>query len=263
MTTTRSDLPFEQRAGIYDETRCADPGLVERLVRLLRPEDGRSYLDLACGTGTYTTALSERAGCWYGVDHSPRMLRRAMQKSGRIVWLLGNAESLPFADRSLACAVCTLAIHCFDRLTAVFREVRRVLDGGVFVLFTTGHDQMRTYWLNEYFPVAMKRSIEQMPSLDLVEASLRSGGFRDVRTEPFEVTPDLKDLFLYAGKQRPELYLSEGVRRGIGTFADLTDPEELASGLARLRADIESGAIRSVIDRYERTGGDYSFVIGS
>ena len=261
MTTTFSDAAYDRREGSYDDTRRADPGLVERLAGLLRPQDGAAYLDLACGTGNYTTALSARAGCWFGIDPSPRMLRRASRKDDRIVWLRGNAEALPFADRSFAAAVCTLAIHYFRDLTAAFREVRRVLQDGTFVLFTAGHDQTRAYWLNEYFPVAMKRSIEQMPSLDVVEASLRDCAFRNVRVEPFEVTPELQDLFLYAGKQRPELYLSETVRRGIGTFAALTDPEELASGLARLRTDIESGNIRSIMKRYDRAGGDYSLVI--
>ena len=72
---------------------------------------------------------------------------------------------------------------------------------------------------------------------------------------------DLRDLFLYAGKRRPELYLDPVVRANISSFAALCSPEELAAGLQGLRDDIASGSLGEVAERYAGDDGDYAYVI--
>ena len=129
------------------------------------------------------------------------------------------------------------------------------------MIFTSTPEQMAGYWLNLYFPVAMARSMDQMPSLRVVDAALRRTGYRHVETEPFHAPPDLADLFLYAGHDRPRLYLDENVRRGISTFASLADPAELEAGLEGLRADLEDGTFEEIRARYDSRGGDYLFVV--
>lgn len=52
---------------------------------------------------------------------------------------------------------------------------------------------------------------------------------------------DCRDGFLGAYWRRPEAYLDAGVRSAISSFAKLGDAR-LADGLARLRADLASGA---------------------
>jgi hypothetical protein len=52
---------------------------------------------------------------------------------------------------------------------------------------------------------------------------------------------DCRDGFQGAYWSRPEAYLDAGVRSAISSFAKLA-PAELESGLARLRADLDSGA---------------------
>jgi len=138
-----------------------------------------------------------------------------------------------------------------------------VLAAGVFVLFTATPDQMRHYWLNRYFPEALQRAIQQMPAYEMVHAALSTAGFSTVQTEPYCVTPDLQDCFLYAGKYRPELYLSAAVRCGISTFAALADAAEVARGCTQLRADLESGRIAAVIAASENENGDYLFVVAT
>ncbi len=138
-----------------------------------------------------------------------------------------------------------------------------MLDRGRFVIFTADPDQMHSYWLNEYFPEAMLRSIEQMPSLDQIRENLINAGFAEIQTDAYEIMPDLEDLFLYSGKHRPQLYLDEGFRRNISTFSNLASLVEVREGSVRLAQDIKSGRISEVIGRYNKQSGDYQFVIGS
>jgi len=256
------DRPLYDEIGSgYDATRRADPRIVERLFHHLRPVPGAAYVDVGCGTGNYTASLATRGGRWHGVELSWRMLEVARGKRAPVAWCKGDARSLPFQSGAFSGALCTLAIHHFDQLTCVFREVRRVLKEGRFVIFTATPEQMRGYWLNRYFFRAMEESIRRMPSLDLIRDTLDESGLRLCDTEPYEVDPHLQDCFLYSGKHRPEMYLSERVRRGMSTFASVADPEEIRTGCAQLDSDIKSGRIKSVIREYEHAGGDYLFVI--
>jgi SAM-dependent methyltransferase len=263
-----STVSAYDRIGLgYDATRRADPYIAERLAHHLATDgsagEPRRYLDLACGTGNYTTALSMKGDEWYGVDRSSRMIANARPKTRDVRWCQARAEHLPFPDSVFSGAMCTLALHHFDELGPIFREVYRVLDRGKLVIFTAGRAQMRGYWLNEYFPESMRRSIDQMPDVRDVEDNLYRAGFSTIETETYDVRPDLQDLFLYSGKQRPQLYLEEGFRSGISTFSSLASPGEVAEGCERLEKDLETGRIAEVTERYSNDSGDYLFILAS
>jgi SAM-dependent methyltransferase len=258
---------YDQIGAGYDTTRRADPGVVRRLLDLLAVPAGSRCLDVACGTGNYTTALAEAGLQVIGVDVSRQMLISARAKSSSVRWANGDAAALPYADASFQAAVCTMALHHFRQPERAFREIARVLDGsgdgGRLVFFTADRAQMRRYWLVEYFPDAMEQAIRQMPPLEQTLTLLDAAGFTRVIREPWSVTPELQDLFLYAGKYRPELYLDPRVRAGISTFANLADPTEVERGCARLSADLTSGRFADVLRASEHADGDYLFLVAS
>jgi SAM-dependent methyltransferase len=251
----------------YDTTRRADPGLVGWLLDLLAMPAGSRCLDVACGTGNYTTALAEAGLQLVGVDVSRQMLTAAREKSGAVRWVTGDVANLPFPNGAFEVAVCTLALHHFSQPERSFREIARVLSigpsGGRLVVFTAAPEQMRRYWLTEYFPDAMAQATRQMPSIEPTLAFLEAAGFTHVCRVPWLVTPDLQDLFLYAGKYRPRLYLDPTVRAGISTFATLATPAEVERGCARLSADMASGRFADVLRASEHPDGDYLFLVAS
>lgn len=263
-------MTLYDRIGVgYDTTRRADPGIVSRLLALLDVPDGSRCLDVACGTGNYTAALQEAGLQMTGLDVSWQMLNSARAKPTAVNWVNGDAATLPFADATFDGAVCTMALHHFRQPERTFREIARVLGHGRqkrrVVFFTAARDQMRRYWLNEYFPDAMAKAIRQMPPVEQSLAELTAAGFAHVIHEPWSVTPDVQDLFIYAAKYRPALYLDPRVRAGISTFANLADPSEVEQGCARLSADLASGHFVEVLRASEDDGqgGDYLFLVAS
>jgi SAM-dependent methyltransferase len=97
-------------------------------------QQGQSVLDVACGTGVVATGAAERVGTTgsvTGVDNNPGMLAVASARWGtQVRWQQGNAQELPFADRSFDRVICQLGLQYFpDRLAAV-REMHRVLRPG-------------------------------------------------------------------------------------------------------------------------------------
>jgi SAM-dependent methyltransferase len=245
----------------YGETRHVDPFIAQALATYVGAKRGGLFLDLACGTGNYTCALEGVGGQWHGIDISDQMLAQAMAKSRSVTWQCADARAIPYSGGSFAGVICTLAIHHFPELDTPFSEVFRVLRTGSFVLFTAFPEQMRNYWLCHYFPEMMARSIERMPSQAVVVCALRSAGFAVQDAVPFHVTNELQDLFLYSGKDRPEIYLNPNVRSNISSFATQCTSLELQNGLRMLRADIQSHRFRDVFHSYSGAAGEYAFVI--
>ena len=246
----------------YDATRQADGEILQEFRSLLGLVANGIYLDVACGTGNYTSAMARFGGKWCGFDQSEKMLAEARTKSGLVNWACFDVENTDYKNGSFDGAICSLAIHHFPDLNRAFGEISRVLKNTApLVIFTSTRAQMERYWLNEYFPCMMKASCKQMPALEAIETAVEASGLTIGYSKPFFVTPALKDLFLYSGKQRPEMYLSQKVRNNISSFRSFCPEEELNSGLKQLAEDIESGEINNVVKKYSSNLGDYLFVV--
>lgn len=261
--TTSFFIEKYDRIGInYDETRKADPYLVERLFRLLAPQKEGKYADIGCGTGNYTIALNQKGVSLIGFDPSDKMLQEAASKNNQIVWRKGRAEDIPLENSTMDGVIASLTIHHWRDLEKGFGEIYRILKpNGTLVIFTSTPQQMGGYWLNHYFPKMLEKSIIQMPALDKVEAALIKASFEIVKTEKYFIHKELEDLFLYAGKQRPHLYLNPSIRKGISSFSDLANKEEVEIGLTQLKKDIQTKAIQAIIKDFENNKGDYLFIV--
>jgi hypothetical protein len=114
-------------------------------------------------------------------------------------------------------------------------------------------------WLGpEYFPQHAREDADGFPSLADQAAALGA----EVQVVP--IPWDCRDGFFSAFWRRPEAYLDPAVRAGISTLAKRSE-DELAEGLARLRADLDSGAwARRHADLLERDELDlgYRLLVG-
>ena len=263
MNNLKNHIAKYDKIGVgYNTTRQADPYLFSRLFYLLSPHINGHYLDVGCGTGNYTIEFANRGIRFTGIDPSNKMLLTAKTKSDKVNWLSGIAEELPFSDNSFDGAIATLTIHHWKNIKNGFKEIARVIKpGSRLVIFTSSPEQMDRYWLNHYFPELIKRSALQMPSVEIVELALKNAGFTVSAFEKYFVQDDLKDLFLQCGKNRPEIYFDENIRRGISTFASLANRIEVEAGLKMLKDDIDYGGFQSVKQKYESDEGDYVFII--
>ena len=253
---------YDQIGKDYNSTRTADPYLTQQLITHLQPVADGLYLDIGCGTGNYTCQMAMRGISFIGVDPSATMLEKASAQSTEISWKLGEAEALPVAEEAVDGAIGSLTIHHWGDLHSGFSEVYRVLKpGGRFVIFTATPEQLKGYWLNHYFPKMLEDSIVQMPAFDQIRNAMKQSRLEVLETDQYFIQPDLQDKFLYSGKHDPALYLNEQIRKGISSFAALSNQAEVEKGLTQLRSDIESGSIQQVIDDYTNELGDYLFII--
>ena len=250
-----------QRLPDYDATRRADPHLCAALAAQLELAPGRHYLDVGCGTGNYTLALAALNGQWHGLDASENMLAHARRKDveSRVIWQVGSAETRPPAKGRMHGMLVQLVLHHLTDLAAALSNLAEALrPGGVVLIFTVLPEQARAHWLADYFPSMVARDARALPSLADLDAALPAA-LTPHAPQAYFVPPDSQDHYFYSGTQRPEIYLDARMRQNMSPFRLCAAPEELQSGLARLAADISSGAMRTRMARRHRLG-EYCFI---
>lgn len=223
-----TDAVYDRIGRGYSSGRRTDPRIAARLWGGLG--DASRVLNVGAGTGSYEP--DDRSVL--AVEPSVEMLRQRPPDGAPAV--RGVAEALPFPDDAFDATLCVLTLHHWTDLDAGLAELRRVAGRQVILMFDA--DLTNGLWLVEdYFPEIEQLPTEQRaPSVREVSALL--GDLVDVAAVP--VPRDCVDGFAGCYWNRPEAYLDAGVRRAMSCFATLGDEIE-ARGVARLRADLESG----------------------
>jgi ubiquinone/menaquinone biosynthesis C-methylase UbiE len=226
---------YSQQAKTYDQTRSASPSVLGPLREALDGAPGRGLLDVGGGTGNYAAALREEG--WEPVvsDRSPDMLARAAAKGLQTVE--ADAQALPFDDGSFDAVMCVCMLHHVDHPARALAEQRRVLrPGGRGALMAFAREDIADAWYMDYFPSTRAWMDASHPPLAELVAPLP--GARRIEVVLRELDGSLASLTSF-----PEKVLDEGWRRQTSYFERLErdHPDELATGLARLRADIASG----------------------
>jgi len=106
----------------------------DAVIRELLPPPGGVALDVACGEGRFTRALSALGFEATGVDRSEKLVAAAQDADPEGRYLVATADALPFEDGSARLVLCVNALMHVVELDAALREFARVLEpGGVLV----------------------------------------------------------------------------------------------------------------------------------
>jgi demethylmenaquinone methyltransferase/2-methoxy-6-polyprenyl-1,4-benzoquinol methylase len=134
-----------------------------RTARILRPILERPdavVLDLCCGTGDLSFAMSRRGRARIlGADFAHSMLVRARQKShayssadgaGPVLFLEADALRLPFADASFDLVTTAFGFRNLSNYDAGLREIRRVLKPAGTIAILEFTEPSRGLWGDFY-----------------------------------------------------------------------------------------------------------------
>jgi SAM-dependent methyltransferase len=210
----------------YTNVRREDPRIAARIRAALG--DARTVVNVGAGAGAYEPADLEVTA----VEPSETMIAQRPEGSAPVVRAF--AEELPFEDRSFDAAMVVLSDHHWSDHERGLAELRRVARRVVLLTW----DPAATFdsWLvGEYLPCfedLIPKGFQIQQTVD---------GLGGARVEQVPIPHDCLDGFLHAYWRRPHAYLDPQVRAGISACA-LMDRNCLEEGVARLAADLESGA---------------------
>jgi ubiquinone/menaquinone biosynthesis C-methylase UbiE len=141
---------FDPRAQAYatSAVHSAGPDLDRAKLLVSRAaQSAAAALDIGCGGGHLSFALAPSVSRMVALDPSPGMLAAVSKAAAarglsRIETRQGNAESLPFQDRTFSLVCTRYSAHHWTRLQAAVREMGRVLapGGHTLVIDTLGHE---------------------------------------------------------------------------------------------------------------------------
>lgn len=189
--------------------------LAESFLDFVGTADGESVLDVGCGTGSLTFAISRRSQPrqLHGVDLSPAYVEHATRSNSdpSIVFSVGDACSLGFPDKSFDRVLSLLMLHFVPRAEEAIAEMRRVARPGAVV--------GATVWDARGGFVATRIFFDTAAALDPRANERRARSYTRPMTRPGE----LKAAWLAAGfNDVVETTLS--VRMEFASFEDFWAP---------------------------------------
>jgi ubiquinone/menaquinone biosynthesis C-methylase UbiE len=226
-----------------------------KTVDRMRLEPGASVLDVGCGTGASALHAARKvgpSGLVLGVDVARSLLAQAEHKArqrrlGNVEFRVADMAKLDFADESFDAVVCVFAIFFVPDMVRQLAELwRLVKPGGQLAITTWGRALFEPG--NSIFWSAVRR---MRPELEPAYSPW----------ERVTAPRSLRNLFLDAGAEEPELLVEAGVQplrraadwwdivRGTGyrwTLEQLADDEYAELKAENLRRVEQSGA-RSVL----------------
>jgi SAM-dependent methyltransferase len=210
----------------YGATRRQDPRIAALINEALG--DARSVVNVGAGTGAYEPTDREVLA----VEPSATMI--AQRPPGSAPVIQASAEDLPLGDGSFDAALAVNTLQHWIDLRGGLRELRRIARKRI-VIFLRHARSGTPFWLTEDYLPSLDASRRTSAIVDAIEEELRP-----VEKLPVRLPRDCADGVFTAYWGRPEVYLDSEVRRNISNFA-LANEEDLARGLASLRADLASG----------------------
>lgn len=146
----------------------------------LKEHSGRTFensLDVACGTGHSSFALSQISKNVVGCDLSEAMLTEARKDFGNINFVQAPAEKLPFENQSFDLVSVSMGFHWFEQ-NAFLKEAKRILkQNGLLAIDNhgflnqvsedAGNQQLYRDFFKEFLPPASRR--EAYPTEEMVK----------------------------------------------------------------------------------------------
>lgn len=217
-------LRYDRIGSGYARERRADP----RIAAAVRSALGgsRTVVNVGAGAGSYEPRDREVLAV------EPSAAMRAQRSPDAAPCIEAFAERLPLADASFDAALAVYSDFHWDDPSTGIGELVRISRERVVVL-TVDRAVAERYWLTrDYFP----RGNDLFRELECVTSVLQG-----CEVSVIPVPHDCRDGFVHAFWRRPRELLDERRRATMAIFDRLGAPA-VDQGLARLRADLDSGA---------------------
>ncbi|WP_435358605.1 class I SAM-dependent methyltransferase [Haloarchaeobius sp. DFWS5] len=139
-----AESAYDELAAGYDRLGDTKPSnaYLERpaMLALLPDHDGQRVLDAGCGAGHLTVELCDGGAAVVGLDASAEMLGYASDRAPAADFVRGDlGTELPFPADAFDGVASSLAFHYVEDWGPLFRDLRRVLAPGGWLVFTVQH----------------------------------------------------------------------------------------------------------------------------
>src|SRR3989344_5109328 len=101
---------------LHGEEQLKKLAIIKKYIKVKAP-----LLDIGCGTGISTNYFNVNS---VGIDNCKEMLNEGKKHYGNLIY--GNAEKLPFPDKTFNTVISVTAFHNFKNMEEALLEIKRV-----------------------------------------------------------------------------------------------------------------------------------------
>jgi ubiquinone/menaquinone biosynthesis C-methylase UbiE len=131
---------FDKVADVYDDTRePLSEEALDKAAHVLSKDGCRQILEVGVGTGRIAKPLVKRNFELVGVDFSRGMLAKAQQKGVENL-VMGEANHLPFEDKTFDAAVLAHVLHLLENPAETFGKLTRVARNEIIIFLRKRDD---------------------------------------------------------------------------------------------------------------------------
>jgi SAM-dependent methyltransferase len=221
---------YERIGHGYAAVRREDPRIAVAILEALG--GARTVVNVGAGAGSY----EPRDRRVIAIEPSDVMAAQRPRELAPAI--RATAATLPLRDRDVDAAMAILTVHHWDaEQERGVRELRRVARGPVVILTFDAEISGRMWLVTDYLPQVGELDRRIFPTI----AQLTEWLGPDTSVQTIEVPADTPDWTFAAFWAHPERVLDPAARAATSGFAR-TDPIVVEQVVARVRADLQSGA---------------------
>jgi ubiquinone/menaquinone biosynthesis C-methylase UbiE len=191
-------------------------------------ENIKSVIDLGCGTGRFTEALSHRFNCNVtGIDPSIKMLTVARETivNPLIKFVKGDSGNITAENDSVDMIYLSQVYHHIVAPDLFVKESKRVLRGSGYICIRNSTvNNMESYLYPKFFPGAYEIDMNRLPVRENILNLFESSKFRNTFCKA------VKQIFALNHIE----YFDKISMRGCSDLAAISD-EDFNSGLEKLK----------------------------
>lgn len=157
----------------------------EIFTSIIDPEKDSKHLDIACGLGLLLKAVSSKTSNIYGIDLSDQAIKMASEYIPEANLSQGNAEELPYEDRTFDSISCIGSLERMLDREKVLKEQRRVGKGNAkfcYMVRNSEHFIWRYFW--NPLGIRNKKGHQDAMNLEEWKQLFESNGFKIVNIYP-------------------------------------------------------------------------------
>jgi ubiquinone/menaquinone biosynthesis C-methylase UbiE len=220
---------FTKTAEVFGDYAVAERvAEAELLMRLVAAGPADVAVDLASGPGTLALRFAKHVRWMCAYDLTPAILLRARQSAAqhgvldKLGFVIGDAQTLPFADGALDLAVTSYSLHHISHPGRVVREMARVVKRGgrVGLIDIVVPEDPRVRALNHRIEWIRDHSHCRSLTLGEFQAMMDAAGLRITATETREHRRTFEHWMHVAGWKPSDAEYIEAQRLMVSSIAD-------------------------------------------
>ena len=122
---------WDRFAKLYAPFMKKDQGVYDEVCEYILPylKKDMDVLELACGSGQFSFALSKKTKSWIGTDFSEQMIIEAKKREEyeNLIFEKADATDLSYANEKFDCVLIANALHIMPNPECAMKEIYRVL----------------------------------------------------------------------------------------------------------------------------------------